>query len=33
MQKEQMLYSEEKELIIRLESSYCVTLKIEDNII
>lgn len=31
--RNQILYSEEKKLILRPSSSYCVTLKIEDNII
>ena len=31
--RDQILYSEEKELILRPASNYCVTLKIEDNII
>lgn len=31
--RNQILYSEEKELILRPASNYCVTLKIEDNII
>lgn len=31
--RDQVLYSQEKELILRPASSYCVTLKIEDNII